>query len=308
MSRRNHLHDEMRWRAVSMLQAGARQSTVARELNVHLSVTHRLCTKPLPKGSKRADCMKEDCSHDDLFVCLCPQRTLERCCIGPVNIAVGHQSSGTTYSLRMSLDFTPRTIPEEQCYGKSQGHVIGRQTSSKQTGGLLVWERIRWRKLPSLENHTPSHISSSVPVRSRIIISLLSLSFFRHPGQTVAVSQLFASSPFCTRSLLRHEQAMLIEEIKLILQARPSTGVLITPPRLRILCHHFPVATWILSQQHTHYMELSLLLQLQPTKLQIDSSQAKKTPHVILLLSFFSCFIILSILRIFTPVNYPAKV
>ncbi|GBO06894.1 hypothetical protein AVEN_56319-1 [Araneus ventricosus] len=42
MSRRNHLHDEMRWRAVSMLQDGARQSVVARELNVHHSVIHRL--------------------------------------------------------------------------------------------------------------------------------------------------------------------------------------------------------------------------------------------------------------------------
>ncbi|GBL86356.1 hypothetical protein AVEN_164536-1 [Araneus ventricosus] len=42
MSRKNHLHDEMRWRAVSMLQAGARQSAVARELNVHRSVIHRL--------------------------------------------------------------------------------------------------------------------------------------------------------------------------------------------------------------------------------------------------------------------------
>ncbi|GBO06760.1 hypothetical protein AVEN_155348-1 [Araneus ventricosus] len=42
MSRRNHLHDEMRWRAVGMLQAGARQSAVARELNVHRSVIHRL--------------------------------------------------------------------------------------------------------------------------------------------------------------------------------------------------------------------------------------------------------------------------
>ncbi|GBM07989.1 hypothetical protein AVEN_176522-1 [Araneus ventricosus] len=41
MSRRNHLHDEMRWRSVSMLQAGARQSAVARELNVHRSVIHR---------------------------------------------------------------------------------------------------------------------------------------------------------------------------------------------------------------------------------------------------------------------------
>ncbi|GBL53469.1 hypothetical protein AVEN_271002-1 [Araneus ventricosus] len=42
MSRRNHLHDEMRWRTVGLLQAGARQSAVARELNVHRSVIHRL--------------------------------------------------------------------------------------------------------------------------------------------------------------------------------------------------------------------------------------------------------------------------
>ncbi|GBM60393.1 hypothetical protein AVEN_156952-1 [Araneus ventricosus] len=42
MSRRNHLHDEMRWRALGMLQAGARQSAVVRELNVHRSVIHRL--------------------------------------------------------------------------------------------------------------------------------------------------------------------------------------------------------------------------------------------------------------------------
>ncbi|GBL75036.1 hypothetical protein AVEN_243826-1 [Araneus ventricosus] len=42
MSRRNHLHDEMRWRAVGMSQAGAIQSAVARELNVHRSVIHRL--------------------------------------------------------------------------------------------------------------------------------------------------------------------------------------------------------------------------------------------------------------------------
>ncbi|GBM39785.1 hypothetical protein AVEN_25003-1 [Araneus ventricosus] len=39
MSRRNHLHDEMRWRAVVMLQAGARQSAFARELNVYRSVS-----------------------------------------------------------------------------------------------------------------------------------------------------------------------------------------------------------------------------------------------------------------------------
>ncbi|GBN27274.1 hypothetical protein AVEN_64251-1 [Araneus ventricosus] len=43
MSRRNHLHDEIRWRAVGMFQSGARQSTVARELNVHRSVMYGLC-------------------------------------------------------------------------------------------------------------------------------------------------------------------------------------------------------------------------------------------------------------------------
>ncbi|GBN47872.1 hypothetical protein AVEN_2594-1 [Araneus ventricosus] len=40
MSRRNHLHDELHWRAVGMLQAGARQSAVARDLNVHRCVIH----------------------------------------------------------------------------------------------------------------------------------------------------------------------------------------------------------------------------------------------------------------------------
>ncbi|GBN12540.1 hypothetical protein AVEN_166308-1 [Araneus ventricosus] len=41
MSGRNHLHDDIRWRAVGLLQSGARQSAVARELNVHRSVIHR---------------------------------------------------------------------------------------------------------------------------------------------------------------------------------------------------------------------------------------------------------------------------
>ncbi|GBM32154.1 hypothetical protein AVEN_11934-1 [Araneus ventricosus] len=39
MRRRNHLYDEMSWRAVGMLEVGARQSAVA---NVHRSVIHRL--------------------------------------------------------------------------------------------------------------------------------------------------------------------------------------------------------------------------------------------------------------------------
>ncbi|GBM14596.1 hypothetical protein AVEN_35000-1 [Araneus ventricosus] len=42
MSRRNHLHDEMRRRAFGMFQVCARQSAVDRELNVHRSVIHSL--------------------------------------------------------------------------------------------------------------------------------------------------------------------------------------------------------------------------------------------------------------------------
>ncbi|GBN82806.1 hypothetical protein AVEN_120497-1 [Araneus ventricosus] len=42
ISRRNHLHDEMRWRVVGKLLAGARQYVVARKLNVHRNAIHRL--------------------------------------------------------------------------------------------------------------------------------------------------------------------------------------------------------------------------------------------------------------------------
>ncbi|GBL93021.1 hypothetical protein AVEN_54653-2 [Araneus ventricosus] len=185
MSRRNHLHDEMRWSAVDMLQAGARQSAVARELNVHRSVIHRLCnhyhrdqnaSRRLVSGRRRITttandryllqcarrrrtltgltltgvaalccCRKvhvppncvaqtaEDCSHDDLlFLCFCLQPTSKRGCIGPVNIAVGHHSSGATYSLRMSLDLTSRTIPE----GESQGLSGAKDTITEVAGYL----------------------------------------------------------------------------------------------------------------------------------------------------------------------------
>ncbi|GBL75977.1 hypothetical protein AVEN_234296-1 [Araneus ventricosus] len=98
MSRRNHLHDDMRWRAVGMLlcvlcppnrysfcngirhgdmgrrsvgmlQTAARQSTVARELNVHRSVIHRLWNKyqkdqnasrRLGSGRRRITTMADD--------------------------------------------------------------------------------------------------------------------------------------------------------------------------------------------------------------------------------------------------------
>ncbi|GBL74181.1 hypothetical protein AVEN_231062-1 [Araneus ventricosus] len=42
MSRRNHLHDEMHWRAVGKLQAEEDNLLFARELNAHCSVIHRL--------------------------------------------------------------------------------------------------------------------------------------------------------------------------------------------------------------------------------------------------------------------------
>ncbi|GBO33978.1 hypothetical protein AVEN_129842-1 [Araneus ventricosus] len=55
MSRRNDLHDKMRWRAVGMLKAGSRQSTVAIELNVHRSAIHSLWNhyQKVQKASRR---------------------------------------------------------------------------------------------------------------------------------------------------------------------------------------------------------------------------------------------------------------
>ncbi|GBM04102.1 hypothetical protein AVEN_247969-1 [Araneus ventricosus] len=82
MSRRNHLHDEMRWKAVGMLQAGSRQSAVARELNVHGSVIHRLwnhyqrdhdASRRRESGRRRITTMAGDCY---LLQCTRRRRTL----------------------------------------------------------------------------------------------------------------------------------------------------------------------------------------------------------------------------------------
>ncbi|GBL77997.1 hypothetical protein AVEN_143315-1 [Araneus ventricosus] len=167
MSRRNHLHNEMRWRAVGMLHADARQTAVARHPNVLRSAIRRLwnhyqrdqnASRRCGSGRRRITTTADDryllqCArcrrtltakqlasqlsaavgrpiscqtvsrrlHEGglfarrLVVCvsLSPAHVRARC-IGPVNIAVGHQSSGATYSLRMSLDLTSRTIPEGQ--------------------------------------------------------------------------------------------------------------------------------------------------------------------------------------------------
>ncbi|GBM35163.1 hypothetical protein AVEN_140761-1 [Araneus ventricosus] len=166
MSRRNHLHDEMRWRAVGMLKAGAKESAVAREPNVHRSVIHRLwnhyqrdqnasrrrgfgrrrittttddhylsqCARrrrtltarelasQLPAATGRPisrQTVSRKLHEGGLFarrpvVCVPLSPMSERGCIGPANIAVGHQGSGATYCLWMSLDLTSRTIPEGQ--------------------------------------------------------------------------------------------------------------------------------------------------------------------------------------------------
>ncbi|GBN61587.1 hypothetical protein AVEN_47843-1 [Araneus ventricosus] len=78
MSRRNHLHDEMRWRAVGMLQAGARQPAVARELNVHRSVIHRLwkhCQRDQNASRRRGSGRRRiTTTADDRYLLQCVKR------------------------------------------------------------------------------------------------------------------------------------------------------------------------------------------------------------------------------------------
>ncbi|GBN87422.1 hypothetical protein AVEN_39229-1 [Araneus ventricosus] len=78
MSRRYHLHDEMHWRIISMLQAGARQSAVARELNVHRSVIHRLWNhyRRNQNASRRRGSghRRITTTADDRYLLLCARR------------------------------------------------------------------------------------------------------------------------------------------------------------------------------------------------------------------------------------------
>ncbi|GBM99171.1 hypothetical protein AVEN_122509-1 [Araneus ventricosus] len=78
MSRRNHLHNEMRWRAVGMLQAVARQSAVARELNVRRSVIHSLWNhyQRDQNASKRrgSGCRRITTTADDCYLLQCARR------------------------------------------------------------------------------------------------------------------------------------------------------------------------------------------------------------------------------------------
>ncbi|GBM41977.1 hypothetical protein AVEN_3600-1 [Araneus ventricosus] len=149
----------MRWRAVGMLQADARQSAVVRELNMHRRVIHRLWNHYQRDQNARrrgSGCRRITTTADDRNMLQCARRrrtltarqlalqlsdaagrpisrqTVSRrlhkglfarrpvVCVRlftahvragmGVNVVVEHQSSGATYSLRMSLDLTSRTI------------------------------------------------------------------------------------------------------------------------------------------------------------------------------------------------------
>ncbi|GBN87075.1 hypothetical protein AVEN_112526-1 [Araneus ventricosus] len=132
MSRRNHLHYEMRWRAVGMLQAGARQSPVARELNVHRSVMHRLWNHyqrdqnaSRRRGSGR---WRITTTADDHYLLQCSRRrrTLtERQLASQLSAAAGRPISRQTVSLRLHEGrlFARRPVV---CVPLSPAHVRAR--------------------------------------------------------------------------------------------------------------------------------------------------------------------------------------
>ncbi|GBM11555.1 hypothetical protein AVEN_240687-1 [Araneus ventricosus] len=108
LNRRNHLHDEMRRRAVGMLQAGARQSAVARELNVHRSVIHRLwnhyqrdqnTSRRRGSGRQRITTTADDCY---LLQCARRRRTLTSPQLASqLSAAAGRPISHQTVSRRL---------------------------------------------------------------------------------------------------------------------------------------------------------------------------------------------------------------
>ncbi|GBM64379.1 hypothetical protein AVEN_101463-1 [Araneus ventricosus] len=117
-SRRNHLHDEMRWRAVDMLQVGVGRSAVVRELNVHRTVIHRLWNH----YQKRIKTPAEDVGRritttaDDrnLLQCVRRRRTLTaRQLASQISDAAGRPKSHQTVSRRLHEGglFARRPVP-----------------------------------------------------------------------------------------------------------------------------------------------------------------------------------------------------
>ncbi|GBM68263.1 hypothetical protein AVEN_88836-1 [Araneus ventricosus] len=95
--------------------AKRRKALTARQLASHLSAA---AGRPMSRQNVSSRLHEGGLFEPRPVVCMplspAHQSTSDRSCIGPVNFAVGHQSSGDTYSLRMTLDLTFRTIPEGQ--------------------------------------------------------------------------------------------------------------------------------------------------------------------------------------------------
>ncbi|GBM32972.1 hypothetical protein AVEN_268885-1 [Araneus ventricosus] len=134
MSRRNHLHDEMRWRALGMLQAGARQFAVARDLNVHRSVIHRLwnhyqrdqnTSRRRGSGRRRITTMSDDRYP---LQCARRRRTLTaRQLASQLSAAAGRPISRQTVSRRLQEggDFARRPFCVHRSWTPEQwGHVL----------------------------------------------------------------------------------------------------------------------------------------------------------------------------------------
>ncbi|GBL95787.1 hypothetical protein AVEN_713-1 [Araneus ventricosus] len=151
MSRRNHLHDEMRWRAIGILQACARQSAVARELNVHRSVIHRLWNhyqRDQNASRKRGSGRRRiTTTADDRYLSQCARRrrTLTARQLAPqFSTAAGRPISRQTVSRRLHEGglFTQRPVV---CVPLSPAHVRAR----------LHWTREHRSWTPEQWGHVP---------------------------------------------------------------------------------------------------------------------------------------------------------
>ncbi|GBL81738.1 hypothetical protein AVEN_93509-1 [Araneus ventricosus] len=136
MSRRNHLRDEMRWRSVGVLKAGARQSAVARELSVHTSVIHTLSHYQRDQNASRrrgSGRRRITTTADDRYLLQCARRrrTLTaRQLATQLSAAAGRPISRQTASRRMHEG---RLFPRRPvvCVPLSPEHVRAR----------LLWTR-----------------------------------------------------------------------------------------------------------------------------------------------------------------------
>ncbi|GBM96381.1 hypothetical protein AVEN_64084-1 [Araneus ventricosus] len=143
--------------------------------------------------------------------CLCafvPNTRQSAVTLGPVNIAVGHQRSGATYSLRMSLDLTSRTIPER--IGREPGtryrapNIVERDHC--RGGGLHVWAGIAKNGRTDLYVFAGGSVTAVVRYQTKsytLLCGLLSL-------QWVPTRYLWAITP----ALIEHDWCGVIWRVK----------------------------------------------------------------------------------------------